>query len=134
MEEPTWANAVKALIVDDGRVLLMWDPRFEEKDKWETPGGRLEKGESEEAGLHREVMEEAGIRIKMGRLLVKKDVFVKKKNLTLAINVYLCAPLTTEVTLDYDPDKQHTKFEWMEIEKAKKLELTPWLKEALALI
>lgn len=134
MEEPTRVNAVKALIVDNGKVLLMWDPGFEEKDKWETPGGRLEKGESEETGLHREVMEEAGIRIKIGRFLTQKDALVKKKNLIITINVYLCTPLTTEVTLEHDPDRQHTKFEWMDIEKAKKLELTPWLKEALALV
>lgn len=35
---------------------------------WSLPGGRLEQGESDEAGVRREVLEETGLRVEVGRL------------------------------------------------------------------
>jgi len=35
---------------------------------WSIPGGRLEPGESDADGLRREVLEETGLRVRVGRL------------------------------------------------------------------
>ncbi|GAA3682701.1 hypothetical protein GCM10022224_053950 [Nonomuraea antimicrobica] len=35
---------------------------------WSIPGGRLEPGETDEAGVRREVLEETGLRVAVGRL------------------------------------------------------------------
>jgi TDG/mug DNA glycosylase family protein len=62
--DPVPRQAVRAIIVDrDDRVLLM---RFENPVThdvwWATPGGGLEAGESDEAALRRELLEETGLR------------------------------------------------------------------------
>jgi TDG/mug DNA glycosylase family protein len=62
--EPTAREAVRALVVDaHDRVLLM---RFENPANgdvwWATPGGGVEAGESADAALRRELLEEAGLR------------------------------------------------------------------------
>jgi len=62
--EPTPREAVRALVVDAAeRVLLM---RFENPANgdvwWATPGGGIDAGESDEAALRRELLEEAGLR------------------------------------------------------------------------
>jgi 8-oxo-dGTP pyrophosphatase MutT (NUDIX family) len=55
------------LICDDqGRVLLV-EPTY--KDYWEIPGGAVEADESPRSAAAREVEEELGLRIEVGRLL-----------------------------------------------------------------
>ena len=61
---------VAALIVDDaGRVLVTQRLASAALPlQWEFPGGKLEPGESPEAGLAREIAEELGVRIEVGRI------------------------------------------------------------------
>ena len=52
---------------EEGRVLLV-QPTY--KPSWEIPGGNVEAGESPAAAAGREIVEELGIEIEVGRLLV----------------------------------------------------------------
>jgi len=60
--------AQKAVIVRDGKVLVIRDPR-EEKIIWEIPGGRMNEGEDPRAGLAREIKEELGINCIIGSII-----------------------------------------------------------------
>lgn len=57
--------SVKAVIVEEGRVLLLANDRGE----WELPGGRLDPGESEADALVREIREELGVVATLGARL-----------------------------------------------------------------
>lgn len=62
-------DVVAALIIKENKILI--SQRKEDSfmgGRWEFPGGRLEKGEEPEKGLEREILEELGIRIKVGKL------------------------------------------------------------------
>lgn len=63
---------VAAIIHDpDGRVLVAQRPAGKFLGgKWEFPGGKIEAGESAEAGLARELKEELGLRLESARLLL----------------------------------------------------------------
>jgi 8-oxo-dGTP diphosphatase len=54
---------VGAVVVDQGRVLLVQRGREPSKGKWSLPGGMLELGESLEEGVKREVVEETGLEV-----------------------------------------------------------------------
>lgn len=64
------APAVAALVVDgEGRVLLARRARDPYAGLWDTVGGFLDEAEDPVAGLHREVLEETGLEVEVGRFV-----------------------------------------------------------------
>ena len=64
---------VGAVIVHDGRVLLVRRGREPLKGHWSLPGGVLEVGESLHSGLMREVKEETGLTVEPIELIELLD-------------------------------------------------------------
>jgi 8-oxo-dGTP diphosphatase len=57
-----------AILVHQGRILIARRPAGDRlAGFWEFPGGKLEAGETARRGLQRELMEEFGIRTRIGR-------------------------------------------------------------------
>jgi 8-oxo-dGTP pyrophosphatase MutT (NUDIX family) len=57
--------ACKGVVIEDGKIWL----RKNERDEWEFPGGKLDKGEQPWETVEREVLEELGVKVTVGRLL-----------------------------------------------------------------
>ena len=57
--------SVKGVLLENHRVVLL----LNERDEWELPGGRLERGEDPVACLEREFAEELGAKIVADRIL-----------------------------------------------------------------
>jgi ADP-ribose pyrophosphatase YjhB (NUDIX family) len=70
--EPDWSSAqairpsVSAVIFQDGRLLLQ---QRADGGQWGLPGGAVEIGETVTAALAREVREETGFEVRVGRLI-----------------------------------------------------------------
>jgi ADP-ribose pyrophosphatase YjhB (NUDIX family) len=77
--------SVKAVLVDGDRACLLLNDR----DQWELPGGRLERGESPEQCLLREVLEEIGLEAEIERL-VEARVFAPAPGKEVFVVVYRC--------------------------------------------
>jgi ADP-ribose pyrophosphatase YjhB (NUDIX family) len=98
---------VGAVVFDrSGRVLLIRRRHEPLAGQWSLPGGRLELGESLEAGLRREIREEAGIDVDVGpvvevfdRILVDDENRVRHHYVLVD---YLCRAGTTAVTAGGD--------------------------------
>jgi ADP-ribose pyrophosphatase YjhB (NUDIX family) len=54
---------------DDGRLLLVRRAREPGLGRWSVPGGRVEPGESDEAAVRREALEETGLHVTVGMLV-----------------------------------------------------------------
>ena len=88
---------VGAVIIHEGMVVLV-KRRFEPlAGQWSLPGGRLELGETLEAGLAREMLEETGLEIEVGPVV---DVFdrilldpERKVRYHYVLIDYLCRPV-----------------------------------------
>ena len=77
--------SIKAALVEGGRACLL----LNERGQWELPGGRLEKGETAEACLVREVREETGLEVAVERL-VDARAFEPVPGKELFVVVYRC--------------------------------------------
>jgi 8-oxo-dGTP diphosphatase len=91
---------VGAVVVDDDRVLLAKRAHEPLKGEWSLPGGAVEIGETLEAALVREVLEETGLAIAVGPVV---DVFDRiqlapdrRIEFHYVIVDYLCRPLSWE--------------------------------------
>jgi 8-oxo-dGTP diphosphatase len=54
-----------AIILQSRQILLV---KARDKDTWQLPGGRIESGETPVQAVVREVLEETGLRVTVGRL------------------------------------------------------------------
>ncbi len=64
---------VGAIIFREDRVLLVQRGRPPAYGKWSVPGGLVELGESLEKAVHREVLEEVGLNVRVRDLLAVLD-------------------------------------------------------------
>ena len=62
---PAYPVSVKGVLVRDGRVLLLKN----EREEWELPGGKLERGEDPAVCVAREITEETGLPVITGPIL-----------------------------------------------------------------
>ena len=63
-----------AVVIEDGDRLLLLNQDTESRRSWSLPGGKIDPGETAEQALIREVREETGAEISVGRLLYVCDV------------------------------------------------------------
>ena len=94
-------------------------------EKWELPGGKVEKGEDFDAALVREIKEETNLDGSIGDFCeaVQNDYMHKR---TVQIMMYL-KDLTGEVKIS----DEHIDWMWANIEQMKTLELSTSLKKVL---
>ena len=108
-------NAVKALMLDsNGKMLFLKERTPSGKVYYSLPGGRLEQGESEEAGLKREVFEETGLAVTVGELL-GGYFFVMENGTRVDCKVFRCTAPNAEITLAKQVAAQEkiVSFEWI---------------------
>lgn len=98
-----------AVIEKDGKILLA---RRKEGDalagKWEFPGGKLEPGETPQACLRRELMEEFGVETEIGPFVCASEFDYKHNHIELL--VYRAAHLSGEFKLN-----DHSAIAWVSL-------------------
>ena len=108
---------VKALIVHEGKVLLLREAAYDEgtnEGKWDVPGGRINPEEPILEGLKREVTEESQLVIETEEVLGVFETFpeIKGESCHVVRVFYRAKAITTNVVLSGD----HDLYEWVSLE------------------
>lgn len=110
-------KVVAAIIVHEGRVFATQRGYGEFKDGWEFPGGKIEKGETPQEALVREIKEELDTEIKVGELL--DAVEYDYPQFHLSMECFICEIKSGDLVL-----KEHEAAKWLTIDT---LDTVEWL-------
>jgi len=119
VEDLSFRPAVYGVIIKDKKILLS-----KQWDGYDFPGGGIELGEPTENALIREVKEETGLNVKMGKILHCEHSFFKlpyKGNFVHSIHMYYeCEVIGGELSTAFldEQEKQYAgQPEWVELSK-----------------
>lgn len=114
---------VGAVVVKDGRALVVRRATEPLRGEWSVPGGMLELGEKLREGIAREVKEETGLEVKVGEVL---DVFDSifpdsegRMQYHYVLIDFLCRPVAGEVCASSDVSDAR----WVTAEEAEALQM-----------
>ena len=114
--------AVRALVVQDGKVLLQHKVYENGEERYTLPGGAAEPGELLERALIRECREEIGAEITIREMVCVADLFKPKKQLPNTVQQQVEMLFRCEVPTDYiprngeKPDKHQMAVIWQDID------------------
>ena len=122
--------SIKGVVLENGFVWL----RKNERDFWELPGGKLDKGEQPEQTLVRELKEELGVEVKVIKIIqaywrtIENSVDEKEGVLTIS---YLCEPLGKIDTFENLSEGGKVEFKKFLVDDIPKLKMADFYKEVI---
>ena len=126
MEARKRIEVVAAIIRDDeGRIFATQRGYGDMKDGWEFPGGKMEKGETPEQALRREIKEELDTLIVVENLLTTVEWDYPDFHLTM--HCYWCRVESGELTL-----KEHEAARWLAVDQLDTVDWLPADREVVA--
>lgn len=123
-------NAIAIIVDKDNKILLLkradeegtWMP-----NKWALVGGGVEKGETNQQAVEREIMEETGLEIKKF-----VNSFSLQRNSANSIEHIFVCRFTGDPT-EINLNQENTRYGWFDIEEMKFLDTVPHLLEYITI-
>ncbi len=112
-------DVTAAILAKDGKVLIAKrKPDDKQPGKWEFPGGKIEAGESARECLKREMREEFGIDVRVGRLLGQSIYHYSHGSIRLL--AYQAEWQAGELAL-----RDHSEYVWVSYDRLNEFDFAP---------
>lgn len=111
-------EVVAAILKDNDKVLATCRGYGEFINMWEFPGGKIEKNESREDALHREILEELNVSINIKNFLM--TVEYDYPNFHLIMHCFICSIKDGTINLN-----EHSDAKWLTKDELKELNWVP---------
>ena len=116
---------VGAVVIYDGRILLVKRGREPGKGLWAVPGGKVHLGETLRGAVEREVREETGLRVDAGEVVWVGESIGDHGHLVLID--FAATLIGGQLAADDDADEAA----WVELDQAPAYPLTPTMYELI---
>jgi 8-oxo-dGTP diphosphatase len=122
-------NAVVVIVDEDNKILLLKrssDPKIWQPSKWALVGGGIEKNETPQQAIEREITEETGLEIKK---FIKS--FSIQRNPDSIEHIFACRYEgdPTDIRLN----EENTNYGWYDVDEMKFLDIVPHLIEYITM-
>ncbi len=111
-------KVVAAIIKDNDKILATKRGHGEFIGGWEFPGGKIEKGETKEEALKREIQEELSLDIAINNYIYTVEYDYKTFHLTM--DCFICSIKSGELTLN-----EHSDCKWLTKDELDKVDWLP---------
>lgn len=117
-------EAASGFIEHEGKILMLLSQDYKHYGScWGAPAGRLEKGETAEQALIREIKEETTIDLKKEKIQFVKKVYLRMLGKDMIYSIfYTKLKEKPEVKID---EREHKDFQWLEPSECFYLKLIP---------
>lgn len=120
---------VGAVILHEGRVLLVRRGGQPSAGRWSLPGGLVELGETTEEAIRREILEECGVGIRVAGIAGVIDRIVRDADGRVRYHYvlvdFLAYPETDRVTAGSDA----AECRWVEVDRVDEMDVTDGLRD-----
>ncbi len=123
--------AASAVVVRDGRILMIKRAKEPNKGKWSIPGGRIELGESIHEAVKREVSEECNIEIEITRLLEVADNIIRDEAGRVRYHYVLIDFFARYKGGEIKAQSDAEDYRWVTLEELPEMDMSPQLRSIL---
>lgn len=123
--------AVGAVVIHEGRILLILRANPPQKGKWAVPGGSVEKGETLQEAAEREVLEETGLIISAGDPVHTVEIIDRYPDGKIRFHYRVVEVMGEYVSGSLKAADDASETGWFSMEDLEKIELTETMKTLL---
>ena len=131
LEHARPAPAVAAVIVENGKLLLVERAVEPSKGKWSVPGGSVEWGEPLAEALKREVREETGLEIEVEKVAGVFDLIIRNEAGKPQYHYVIVDFFACVIGGELVPGDDAAKARWVPVEELDNYELSNHLRSRL---
>ncbi len=99
-----WVGGARVVILNDRKEVLMVKHHQDGKDIWLVPGGSIEEGENALEAARREVLEETGLNVEIGKMIWHVEEVSPKRGQRF-VNFFLGEVIGGILVVGQDPER-----------------------------